>query len=61
MDWALTVSRRPQAVNAKTIKGRGFPGFEGTNCHYVSLTDELVKEGFEALESSLNDPQNSNP
>lgn len=50
LDWALTVSGRPQAVIANTIKGKGFPGFEGTNCHYVSLTDELVKEGFEALE-----------
>lgn len=49
LDWVLTVSGKPQAVIANTAKGKGFPCFEGTNCHFVSLNDELVEEGFEAL------------
>lgn len=60
LDWVLTVSGKPQAVIAHTCKGKGFPCFEGTNCHFVSLSDEQVQEGFEALECSLNEPPKDN-
>lgn len=56
LDWALTVNGRPQAVIAHTSKGKGFPCFEDTNCHFVSLTDELVTEGLEALDCVPNEP-----
>jgi transketolase len=49
LDWAVTVKRRPQALIAHTIKGKGFPSLENTNCHHVKITDELLKEGLEAL------------
>lgn len=56
LDWVLSVSGKPQAVIAHTCKGKGLLCFEGTNCHYVSLSDEQVREGFDALECGLNDP-----
>jgi transketolase len=49
LDWILTVKDKPQAIIAHTVKGKGFPSLEGTNCHQVTLTDELLKEGLEAL------------
>lgn len=56
LDWALTVKDKPQAVIAHTCKGKGFPCFEDTNCHFVGLSDELVAEGFEALDCVLVEP-----
>jgi transketolase len=49
LDWAITVKDKPQAIIAHTIKGKGFPSLENTNCHFVKLTDELLKKGLEAL------------
>jgi transketolase len=49
LDWVLTVEGNPQAIIAQTIKGKGFPSLENTNCHFVKMTDELLKKGLEAL------------
>lgn len=49
LDWALTVEGKPQAIIAHTIKGKGFPSLENTNCHFVKITDDLLKKGLEAL------------
>lgn len=49
MDWILTVKNRPQAIIANTIKGKGFPSLEGTNCHHVTVTEALLAEGLAAL------------
>jgi transketolase len=49
LDWAITVKDRPQAIIAHTIKGKGFPSLENTNCHFVKITDELLKKGLEVL------------
>ncbi len=49
LDWAITVRERPQAIIAHTIKGKGFPSLENTNCHFVKMTEELLKIGLDAL------------
>jgi transketolase len=49
LDWVTTVKGKPQALVAHTIKGKGFPSLENTNCHFVKITDELLKKGLEAL------------
>jgi transketolase len=49
LDWAVMVKDKPQAIIAHTIKGKGFPSLENTNCHFVKITDELLKKGLEAL------------
>lgn len=49
LDWAITVEGKPQAIIAHTIKGKGFPSLENTNCHFVKITDELLQKGLEAL------------
>jgi len=49
LDWAVTVRGKPQAIIAHTIKGKGFPFLENTNCHFIKITDEIVKKGLEAL------------
>ncbi len=49
LDWAVTVKGKPQAIIAHTIKGKGFPSLENTNCHHVQITDELLKKGLAAL------------
>jgi transketolase len=49
LDWAVTVEGKPQAIIAHTIKGKGFPSLENTNCHFVKITDELLQKGLEAL------------
>ena len=49
LDWVLTVEGKPQAIVAHTIKGKGFPSLENTNCHFVKITDELLLKGLEAL------------
>ncbi len=49
LDWILTVKDKPQAIIANTLKGKGFPSLEGTNCHQVTLTEELLTEGLAAL------------
>ena len=49
LDWAVTVQGKPQAIIAQTVKGKGVPAYENTNCHFVKITDELIKIGQEAL------------
>lgn len=49
LDWVLTVEGKPQAIVAHTIKGKGFPSLENTNCHFIKITDELLQKGLEAL------------
>jgi transketolase len=49
LDWAITVKDKPQAIIGHTIKGKGFPSLENTNCHFVKITDELLQKGLEAL------------
>jgi transketolase len=49
LDWAVSVKGRPQALIAHTIKGKGFPSLENTNCHHVKITDEILKKGLEVL------------
>ena len=49
LDWAVTVEGKPQAIIAHTIKGKGFPSLENTNCHFVKITDEVLQKGLEAL------------
>lgn len=49
LDWILTVKGKPQAIIAHTVKGKGFPSLENTNCHSIKITDELVQEGLRAL------------
>jgi transketolase len=49
LDWVDSVSGKPQAIIARTVKGKGFPELEGTNCHFVKITDELLQKGLEAL------------
>jgi transketolase len=49
LDWAVTVQGAPQAIIAHTVKGKGFPSLENTNCHFVKITDEVLRLGREAL------------
>jgi transketolase len=49
LDWAITVEGKPQAVIARTIKGKGIPSLENTNCHFIKITDDLVRMGLGAL------------
>ena len=49
LDWAVTVQDKPQAIIAHTIKGRGIPAYENTNCHFMKITDEVLRIGQEAL------------
>jgi transketolase len=49
LEWAREVKEKPQALIGHTIKGKGFPSLENTNCHFVKITDELLQEGLEAL------------
>ncbi len=49
LDWAETVSGRPQLVMAHTVKGKGIPKYENTNCHYMKITDEVIQAGLAAL------------
>ena len=49
LDWAPTVKGKPQAIIAHTIKGKGFPSLENTNCHFIKITDDLLQKGLAAL------------
>jgi transketolase len=49
LDWAAGAQGKPQAIIAQTVKGKGMPTYENTNCHFVKITDELIKVGQEAL------------
>ena len=49
LEWAAGVRGKPQAVIARTVKGKGIPSYENTNCHFVKITDELLRIGQEAL------------
>lgn len=50
LDWAVDVEGKPQAIIARTVKGKGFPALENTNCHFVKITDELIRTGQDALQ-----------
>ncbi len=50
LDWATGVQGKPQAVIAHTVKGKGVPAYENTNCHFTKITDELLRAGQEALQ-----------
>ena len=50
LDWTLTVKNSPQAIIAHTLKGRGVPSLENSNCHSVNMTDELQRECLAVLE-----------
>jgi len=50
LDWVLTVKDKPQAIIAHTVKGKGVPSLENSNCHSVNMTDELQRECFAVLE-----------
>lgn len=54
LDWVLTVEGKPQAIIAHTIKGKGFPTLENTNCHFIKITDELLQEGLQFLGGQSN-------
>jgi transketolase len=49
LDWAVTVREKPQAIIARTTKGKGVPAYEHTNCHFMKITDELLQVCREAL------------
>lgn len=49
LDWSVTVREKPQAIIARTIKGKGVPAYENTNCHFMKITDELLRVCQEAL------------
>ena len=49
LDWAASIQGKPQALIAHTVKGKGMPSHENTNCHFVKITDELLRIGQEAL------------
>jgi transketolase len=49
LDWAVTVQGKPQAIIAHTVKGKGVPAYENTNCHFAKITDELLRAGEAAL------------
>ena len=49
LEWAAGVRGKPQAVIAHTVKAKGMPGYENTNCHFVKITDEMIRTGQEAL------------
>lgn len=49
LDWATGVQGKPQALIAHTVKGKGVPAYENTNCHFTKITDELIRAGQDAL------------
>jgi len=49
LDWAASVQGKPQAIIARTVKAKGMPGYENTNCHFVKITDEMIRTGQEIL------------
>lgn len=49
LEWAAGVEGKPQAIVAHTVKGKGVPAYENTNCHFIKITDELIRVGQEAL------------
>jgi transketolase len=49
LDWAVGVEGKPQAIIAHTVKGKGMPSYENTNCHFLKITDDLLRIGREAL------------
>jgi len=49
LDWAVSVTGKPQALIAHTVKAKGFPAYENTNTHFTKVTDEMVKAGLEIL------------
>lgn len=51
LDWADSASAKPKAIVAHTVKGKGIPELEGTNCHFIKITDELLKKGLDALDA----------
>ena len=49
LDCAASIQGKPQALIAHTVKGKGMPSHENTNCHFVKITDDLLRIGQEAL------------
>jgi transketolase len=49
LDWADSATSKPKAIVAHTLKGKGFPELEGTNCHFIKITDETLEKGLEVL------------
>ena len=49
LEWAASIQGKPQALIAHTVKGKGMPSHENTNCHFVKITDDLLRIGQEAL------------
>jgi transketolase len=49
LDWAAGVAGKPQALIAHTVKAKGMPGYENTNCHFIKITDEMITIGQNAL------------
>jgi transketolase len=49
LDWAAGVQGKPQAIIAHTVKAKGMPSYENTNCHFIKITDEMIKIGQNAL------------
>jgi transketolase len=49
LDWAASIKGKPQAIIAHTLKAKGMPSYENTNCHFIKITDEMIKIGQEAL------------
>ena len=45
----VSVKDKPQAIIAHTVKGKGVPSLENSNCHSVNMTDELQRECFAVL------------
>jgi len=49
LGWATGATGKPQAIIAHTVKGKGVPAYENTNCHFIKITDEMMTQGQEAL------------
>jgi transketolase len=47
---SLPAEKGPTVIIARTVKGKGVPGIEGTSrAHYTMLSDDEVKRTLEAL------------
>ena len=51
LEWATTIAGKPQAIVAHTVKGKGVPAYENTNCHFIKITDEMIRIGQEVLQA----------
>jgi len=54
LDEASKVTRRPSAIIAKTVKGKGVPFMEGKpGFHNARLDEEQFRAAIDALEAAL--------